>query len=301
MTPGQKLNLIKKIALRMSTDTYPDGDLVLRQFSLPTTDYWDGPKEPYYYYATMLERGEDQHLLELHEYLFPGDLLPGTTVPTDLGNWEKESFRLFISHSTKQKLLVTQVKHELQEYGVESFVAHEDIAPTTDWLNEIRKALNTCHAFTALICEEFPKSKYCDQEVGFAMQRGVLVIPIRLEGDPHGFMAPLQGVTAFDKAPKDIAADIFKLIEKNPATAKLAEKAKRYRLEQLTDEFLNSSNFSASTTLLRKLEDYDSLPSNLLQKIHDGWKKNDQIYNCAKIPKRMEWFFKKHRFEPLPF
>ncbi len=94
-----------------------------------------------------------------------------------------------------------------------AFVAHEDIAPTTDWLNEIRKALNTCHAFTALICEEFPKSRYCDQEVGFAMQRGILVMPIRLEGDPYGFMAPLQGVNAFEKSPKYCAH--FTLIEKS--------------------------------------------------------------------------------------
>jgi len=65
-------------------------------------------------------------------------------------------------------------------------------------------------------------------------------------------------------------------------------------LEQLVDKFLSSSNFRISTNLLSKLEEYSAIPKELVTKINLEWNKNDQIYKCAGIPKRMEEFFKKH-------
>lgn len=296
MKPGQKVNLLRKLALGLGElGSCEDGDFILRHFGFPTSDKWNG--DIYFYYVSMLEQGEEPQWVELHEYIFPGDPLPNTTKSVNHGRWEEGSFRLFLSHSSTKKLLVTQIKQELADFGVQTFVAHEDIEPASDWLNEIKRALNTCHAFAALLCEEFPTSKYCDQEVGQAMQRGVFVIPVRLEIDPYGFMAPLQGVHAFEKSPAEIAQDVFALISKHSSTSKIASKAHLFRLAQLTNEFLNSSNFTTSTTVLKKLESFDSIPKALLQKINENWTKNDQIYKCAKIPQRMEWLFKKHRFE----
>ncbi|WP_338635822.1 hypothetical protein [Spirobacillus cienkowskii] len=92
----------------------------------------------------------------------------------------------------QKKLLTSQIKSELDEYGIDYFVEHEDIEPTTQWLTEIKKAL--------------------------------------------------------------VNANISNILDKNIITNELLNKARKHRLEVLIDDFLNSSNFSISTELLRKIE-----------------------------------------------
>lgn len=293
MKVGQRINLIKKLAKHLAEFGFSEGNLILRQFGLPWSNGWSAGEEESYF-LSMLEKGQDEQLVELHEYLFPEDTLPGISLSPRGGNWSEGSLRLFLSHSSKKKLLVTQIKQELLEYGVESFVAHEDIEPTKEWLEEIKLALNTCHAFVAILCSDFKSSNYCDQEVGYALQRGLLVVPVRVKIDPYGFMAPLQGVSAFEKEPVEIAKEIKKLLALHPTTKPLMMAAESKRVERLVNDFLCSSNYPTSTALLKKLEAYDVLPIKLVEKIKKNWEKNDQIYGCRGIPRRMEDFFKYH-------
>lgn len=295
MNVGQRINLIKKLAGRLGERGFIDGDLVLRQFKLPWTDSWNGSGGTTDYFLAMLEQGADEKLSGLHEYLFPGDPLPGISAAPVGGQWSDGALRLFLSHSSSKKLLVSQIKQELSRYGIDSFVAHEDIEPTREWLGEIKIALNTCHAFAGLLCNEFKASKYCDQEVGCALQRGLLVIPLRMEIDPYGFMAPLQGVAAFNKSPGEISADVLKLLHAHPTTKVLMAQAENKSLERLVNDFLCSSSYVTSTKLLKTLEDYETLPKKFVDKIAANWEKNDQIYGCAGIPNRMKYFLKHHQ------
>ena len=295
MNVGQRINLIKKLASRLGEIGFTEGDLILRQYKLPWTDGWNGSGGITDYFLAMLEQGDVEKLSGLHDYLFPGDSLPGISATPAGGQWSDGTLRLFLSHSSTKKLLVSQIKQELAKYGIDSFVAHEDIEPSREWPDEIKIALNTCHAFAGVLCKEFKTSKYCDQEVGYALQRGLLVIPIRLEIDPYGFMAPLQGVTAFNKTPGEISADILKLLHTHPTTKSLMEQAAGKCLERLVDDFLCSSSYVTSTKLLKTLEDYETLPKKLVDKIAANWEKNDQIYGCAGIPNRMKYFLKHHQ------
>jgi hypothetical protein len=294
MKTGQRINLMKKLAARLAEMGWTEGDLVLRQFGLPWSPSWDGPADTAEYFLKMVEQGEVEKLSELHEYLFPGDSLPSGTAAPQGGHWPDGTFRLFLSHSSKKKGLVTEIKQELSEHGIESFVAHADIEPTKEWLGEIRRALNTCQAFAAILCQDFKDSKYCDQEVGHALQRGLLVIPVRVEIDPYGFMAPLQGVSAFEKSASVIAADILKLLLTHPTTKPLMISIEEKATERLVNNFLCSDNFGASSRLLKKLEAYETLPKTLVEKITLNWKKNDQIAGCNGIPRRMDNFLRYH-------
>ena len=290
MQIGQRVNLIKKIATILSEDSYSDGDLVLRQFGLPWNNSWSG--EAYNYYLHMVEEADSQKLIELYEFLFPSENLPNPQSIKQKGPWSEGMLRIFLSHSSTKKLLAVQLKEQLKDSGIDGFVAHEDIEPTKEWLKEIQIALNTCHALVAFICSNFKSSKYCDQEVGFALQRGILVIPVRIEEvDPYGFMAPLQAVLARDKSPGDIAAEIQKLTLNHPTTKSLAEAAQQKALGDLVDNFLNSSDFGTSSDLLHKLETYQIISAQLINKIADNWEKNDQISDCNGIPRRMKNLF----------
>src|SRR5439155_10900732 len=84
-------------------------------------------------------------------------------------------FRLFLSHVSEHKLLAGKLKDELLLRGISAFVAHEDIAPSLVWQNEIELALRSMHALAALLTPDFHASNWTDQEVGFALGKGILV------------------------------------------------------------------------------------------------------------------------------
>ncbi|MGA3309432.1 MAG: hypothetical protein ABSD08_12570 [Xanthobacteraceae bacterium] len=50
------------------------------------------------------------------------------------------------------------------------------------------------NAFAALMTKDFHDSLWTDQEVGFALARGVPVIAVKLERDPYGFLGKFQAL-----------------------------------------------------------------------------------------------------------
>lgn len=106
------------------------------------------------------------------------------TLPSDCRYWATGHFRLFISHLSENKLSATKLKAALEPLGISAFVAHEDIKPTAEWQDEIERALFSMDALAAILSEGFEKSKWTDQEIGVALGRNVLVLPIRYGIDP---------------------------------------------------------------------------------------------------------------------
>jgi len=127
-----------------------------------------------------------------------GLLLKGTRVVSDEATsriWPKDRFRLFLSHKTEVKAETGALKDRLDRYGISAFVAHADIAPTKEWQDEIENALATMDAFAALLTDGFHDSYWTDQEVGYALARGVPIVAVRLGRDPYGFLGKFQGLT----------------------------------------------------------------------------------------------------------
>lgn len=72
---------------------------------------------------------------------------PVAIVERDINRiWTKGSFRLFISHASAHKVEVSNLKVQLEQYNISSFVAHEDIEPSRVWQTEIENALRTMDA-----------------------------------------------------------------------------------------------------------------------------------------------------------
>lgn len=110
--------------------------------------------------------------------------------------WGAEAFRLFLSHKSEVRKETAVLKERLSLYGVSAFVAHEDIRPTKAWQDEIENALISMDAFAALLTEDFHASDWTDQEVGFALARGVPVIAVQMERLPYGFIGKFQALRA---------------------------------------------------------------------------------------------------------
>lgn len=119
--------------------------------------------------------------------------------------WGASGYRVFLSHKTEVKRETAELKDKLQVFGATSFVAHEDIHPTKTWQDEIESALASMDAFVAILTEDFHDSLWTDQEVGFALGRGVPIIALRLGRDPYGFIGKFQALTCdWDEAPVEL-------------------------------------------------------------------------------------------------
>jgi len=120
-------------------------------------------------------------------------------------------YRLFLSHKVASKWETSVLKEALKPFGISCFVAHEDIEPTKQWQDEIENALLTMDAFIAVMTPDFHDSKWTDQEVGFAVARGVPIIAIRLGTDPYGFIAKFQALRCtWEQAPIRVAQLLIK-------------------------------------------------------------------------------------------
>jgi hypothetical protein len=132
--------------------------------------------------------------------------------------WPEGRFRLFLSHVSADRIAVSHLKEALGLRGVAAFVAHEDIEPSLEWQREIELALRSMHGLAALITPMFHGSLWTDHEVGWALGRGVLVVPVRLGADPYGLMGKIQGVRGTLKRPNALAELLARTLLKNPQT-----------------------------------------------------------------------------------
>ena len=109
--------------------------------------------------------------------------------------WETQrGIRVFISHRTTHKLDATKLKQELSLWGINCFVAHKDIDVSEEWRSEILFALNSMHAFAALITDDYHGSDWTDQELGFALAKGVPIFPLLSGGKSYGFIDAKQHI-----------------------------------------------------------------------------------------------------------
>jgi len=146
-----------------------------------------------------------------------GLLLVGKRVVTpDIGKriWGESGFRLFLSHKSEFKKETAALKEALAHFGISGFVAHADIKPTKEWQDEIENALTSMEGFVALLTGDFHDSDWTDQEVGFAVSRGVPIIAVRLGKDPYGFIGKFQGLSCDWE---HTAFEILKLLIKCPS------------------------------------------------------------------------------------
>lgn len=108
--------------------------------------------------------------------------------------WRAGMLRVFISHVTSDRSIAVALKAQLAGYGIDAFVSHEDISPTADWHREIELALQSMDALLAIVSSNFHESLWTDHEVGWAMGRGVLLLPISLGGVPYGLFGKIQSL-----------------------------------------------------------------------------------------------------------
>jgi hypothetical protein len=271
---------MKEIAQRLAAEQWAIIDLTLKQFGLPWTNEWNGIGNNEGYVMDMIANAPDGTLIELAQHL--GFLLevPATS-HIEPAFWRKGMFRLFISHLAVHKKWASQLQEALLPYGISAFVAHSDIEPTTEWQDQIETALLTCNALVALLHENFHESKWTDQEIGFAMGRGVPVYSVHFSEAPYGFIGRFQAFNGSKNDPTELAHQIFKAYYKNKQTKKAMS-------EVLVRLFEQSGSFQEAKARIGYLEELDVWEPSFAKRILLAAESNGQINGSWGVEARVE-------------
>jgi hypothetical protein len=200
--------------------------------------------------------------------------------------WKQGSFRLFLSHVSAHKIGVSKFKSELNRWGIAAFVAHEDIEPTEIWRTEIELALCSMDALTALVTSDFHSGDWTDQEIGWAIGRGLLVVPMRLGSDPYGFFGKYQGISGNLESPGTLAKDVVKILLKKTQTHDAMRKA-------LIEAFCKAPSFDCVKMLwgiIGQLKDFTDQEKELIKKARI---ENSQIDGTFYVPGEIDRLFGK--------
>ena len=80
----------------------------------------------------------------------------------ELSTYVGRTVRVFVSYATANKILAGNLKVALEEFGLEVFLAHEDINPSAEWPGAILQNLKSTDIFMPLITENFKTSLWTD-------------------------------------------------------------------------------------------------------------------------------------------
>ena len=209
--------------------------------------------------------------------------------------WKPSCVRAFVTHKAKYKRKAGELKDELERYGVSCFVAHKDIEPTKEWIQEIEHALFSMDLLIALMSGAFHASNWTDQEVGVAVGRHIPIIPIKIGKDPYGFIGRYQALSGVWTDISKMASDVFDIIVKHSATK---EKIKRATI----NAFKNSPSFADSKFYVTDvLPHFKKLDEPYVEEILSAFNENSQIRDCFSAKNRLpnllyEWTGKQYHF-----
>jgi hypothetical protein len=283
LSASKRISLLKEISHRLQVEDWPLIDVTLSQFYLPTSDVWQGDK--FAYVLEMSKSAPDEALIELSQHV--GYILEeAPKVGIDPPFWRKRMFRLFISHLSSEKVFAAELQEALLTFGISGFVAHNDIEPTLDWQTQIETALATADSLVALLHPAFHNSNWTDQEIGFAMGRGLPVFAVRFGQDPYGFIGRFQGFTGGGKTASALAQELFDSYRKNKQTQKRMA-------EVLVNLFEDSGSFVAAKTRIGYLEELESWDSAFVPRLEAMVESNSQISGSWGVPDRVQALAKK--------
>jgi len=283
LTASQRVLYLKEIGRRLGAEEWPLIDVTLSQFELPTKNEWGQDRVTYV--MEMTKRAADTVLTELAQhvgYLVEEAPRPGIDPPF----WRPRMFRLFVSHLASERKLAGQIQEAFLPYGVSAFVAHNDIEPTLEWQSQIEAALSTADSLVALLHPKFHESKWTDQEIGFAMGRGLPVFAVRFGQDPYGFIGRFQAFTAGKKTPAELANKLFDGYRKNKQT-------QNRMAEVLVTLFEESTSFAVAKERMGYLEDLEVWDASFVPRIKAAVKSNSQISDSWGVTDRVKKLAKK--------
>lgn len=279
MKPLQRIMTTKKIYNELTNRGFSWNDFYqyLKCYNSEIRHYeqgdWNSLEE---YYSTYVSDLTDDLIAAMANEV-GGEIIPNDTFDQTFLNadcWRSGYFRIFISHLTENKESATNLKNLLARYGIDCFVAHEDIEPSKLWQTEIEKALASMDLLCAILTPNFYQSKWCDQEVGIALGRAIPTLSIKKGADPHGFIGKYQAIKA-KKTAEAVAKDVVETI------CKMDNVNEKY-FAILGKLFTNSKNEEEALDWLKEMNKISNFSVEVIDKIASSFG-NNLILNTKDI------------------
>ncbi len=273
LSPSDRVTLIGEIANRLKDREHSYIANIFRQISRKSDIEWEG-LSPDRLFAPLQDL--DNELLFSMAKTLGHDFRDPVSIKIP-NYWQADCFRLFISHLAREKEEAKELKEWLELMDVSAFVAHEDIAPTNSWEHDLLAGLETCHAVVALLRPGFNVSEWTNQELGYAMGRGLLVISVRLGEDPRGFSGKFQALHWDGQRVRELAEKIVDILIEHEKTGPKVS-------EILVSNLEKADSWERSKTLGKKLAELTYWDDALSQRcqIALGWNPHvETAYNVS--------------------
>jgi AbiJ N-terminal domain 3/TIR domain len=185
--------------------------------------------------------------------------------------WRANHIRAFLSHISEEHRFVSEVNDELRQIGIDGFVAHVSIEPDAEWQEEIERALVSCDVFVGLLHPGFSQRHWTQQEVGWALGRGIPMQMIRLGENPVGFRARIQARSPRHSTPWSVASSMAVGLSTDSTFGQTV-------VESLVRSLAQASSFVDGRIAAERLEEVGRLSSPVLDAIEIAYLRNDQLY-----------------------
>jgi hypothetical protein len=273
----EKIELLEKIAQELqSRMTFSEIDIFFDAHGVKYAGIVPSANSKRIYAKEVLAKEKSEDLiLKIAEEL---DILHNfsTKSPREATFWKPGFFRLFLTHLASFKVQTSHLQSVLKRYAISAFVAHEDIEPSREWQQEIEAGLSTMDALAAILMDGFRESNWCDQEIGVAVGRDVLIIPIRKGMDPYGFIGKYQGIQGVNKTVGEVAEQVFVTIVKSPKT-------RSKMLLALCNAIGQSTDIDEALDKVAILKSVDAVPEDNLDNLKDRVKDNSVLSESEKF------------------
>jgi hypothetical protein len=202
--------------------------------------------------------------------------------------WEPGKFRLFLSHAHQDREFVGAVAAALSSKGIHGFAAHEDIEVHAEWAHVIEYALDTADAMVAFVSEPSLDSYWCNQEIGWALGRHLLVVSVRLDRAPVGFTSRFQALKAAD--PPQLAENLWSFMLGRNETGQSLSSAVIQSLEA-------SQQWEEQTALSAAVEDL-TWNAATLDQLEEAVRSNRKMDYAWYVFSRVRRIFEAHGYKP---
>jgi len=268
----ERIALVDRIGRELqSRMSYTNIDVYLGAYGINTKGVEPSSNSKWIYVKELLANADESLVLSIAEEL---DLTHefSSSTPKEATFWKAGHFKLFLSHLASFKSNTARLQQALKKYAITSFVAHEDIELSKEWQIEIESALHTMDAMATILMKGFKESNWCDQEVGFAVGKDVLIIPIRKGIDPYGFIGKYQGIQAQNKNIGEVAEEVFQTIVKSAKT-------RGKMLNAISNAIGQSTEVEDATEKVILLKSVNNIPQEVLDKIKISVTENTVLIN----------------------
>jgi hypothetical protein len=201
----------------------------------------------------------------------------------------KGKLKIFLSYSTKDRGYVGKFKKMFEEkYGIQSFLAHEDMSVSDQWKQRIVKELNDADVYVPVLTGHFRNSDWTGQEAGIAIGRGILIASLWVTEKPYGFLADHHaGKTKLNKADEACAAVVDGILKNETLRPRL--------VDGFIEVFLKSGSWQTTNEFTERLEKMGNFNKGQITKLVKGASENKEIYGAEHTKQELFDFVERHK------